>query len=1313
MSSRSTRRQATERKKTTPLSAVKSAALWLFFLFLLTALVAFAIVYKHGGEQLYEAVSSVFQSRFPSLETSFGSIRLDAARGIRLNDVVWKRPDQTDEDTPLFEAEEIYVSCPIDFNSLVQGTYQPRKIVLIRPRFYADSNPQFLLEDLQRLQPAPSDSEPCEIEIVDATLEITKNDSKEAKKITGINATFTPKDPEPDVSPDEQPTPEETSASGNTLATRVVRPQAKQTRSAEYTARDSRVRIRSINYEERLDDELVRVSDESQQKTNATSTPWTIEATVSNPYVESLKIAGEIDSTSWSASGTVDKLDLGAILDLIGEYTPVDLSVLNALQGKTSLDFAFSGDINAPKEIQYKIEGTALNCALTTPVLKYPLSEIEMLYVADNNYASVEKFTAHCGLTRIDASYAQQGSLTSPDVAWFQGRLDNLPLDDVLLKNLVADAQNKKTIQADKANAILKFIGEYQFSATTNVEVAVEKNANARNEWEPTRIEITGKDVEFTYQDFPYKVDRLIGKVALDSQGSLTIALRSSEEAAPLSIDGLFINALTRPRGQVDVVAKNRAIDARLLAATPQSCRSTLTQLHPSGEFDAKLRMTYDPERFPRRPFRIETCLDVRDGSVQYDRFPLPITSITGSLYMRDGAWIFNGLSGKSGAANLVASGSIASGALIEEITAEITESLSRRNAGNATTDGIPYRLNIPSEGAEFSDEVPLVSPAPVDLFAALPVPVNAPLKKDARRFQLSTNVENFPLGEELRAALVKYDKKEEFEKLNLIGKADGQIRVAYRTDTQKLALEFEMRPTAGSTSARPEGFPYEFRDVEGLFVYREGAFIVEGLRARNGRMTLSADVSSQTVPDRGWILDLNNLRVDQVQIDRDLQSAAPNQALSILSFLNLTGSFNVDGKMRIIKGTGAQAKPQALWNLRLIAQQNAARPGVQLDAICGSIKLIGCARENESPEFFGEFNLDSLYFNDLQVANLNGPFYFDGSDLFWGKEAPTVQRTPLYQDAFLRTMIDADPMFQASKLTFIPENPWRKIGGSSQRNGQTLTRAQVQNQSETPGFNAQEEPSSMKTLTASNDGRRTLQARIFGGYFACDGVFNMRETQTYRLNASLHEGTLDDATRYFAPGNKPLKGRISARASLMGEGASLATLKGEGDLDVQDAELYELPQIVKMFQILSVKDPEQAAFNSLTVKYDVLGDRLKLTNVLLRGDAMTLFGEGWLTIKGQEKLIDLTLNSRLGNPSTQIPVVSDLIGEVGDQITQIRVEGNVKSPVIHQEAAPGVKKAWWNVFPEREPEPTDKAPVERARPIRDAWKKMTGTKKE
>ena len=72
--------------------------------------------------------------------------------------------------------------------------------------------------------------------------------------------------------------------------------------------------------------------------------------------------------------------------------------------------------------------------------------------------------------------------------------------------------------------------------------------------------------------------------------------------------------------------------------------------------------------------------------------------------------------------------------------------------------------------------------------------------------------------------------------------------------------------------------------------------------------------------------------------------------------------------------------------------------------------------------------------------------------------------------------------------------------------------------------------------------------------------------------------------------------------------------------------------------------------------------------------------------------------------------MVSDVLGAASDQVAQIRVEGNLTSPVIQQERLPGLKKAWWSIFPEQEPEPTDKAPVERSRPVRDAWRKLTGT---
>lgn len=178
---------------------------------------------------------------------------------------------------------------------------------------------------------------------------------------------------------------------------------------------------------------------------------------------------------------------------------------------------------------------------------------------------------------------------------------------------------------------------------------------------------------------------------------------------------------------------------------------------------------------------------------------------------------------------------------------------------------------------------------------------------------------------------------------------------------------------------------------------------------------------------------------------------------------------------------------------------------------------------------------------------------------------------------------------------------------------------------------------------------------------------------------------------------------------ALQGEGKNTAALKGEGSLEIREAQLYKLPQIVKILSLLSVKNPGENAFGSCDVDFKVLSDHVKLTRVLLEGDALTLFGDGWLTIRGKEQLVDLTLNSRLGNQKSQIPILSDVIGAAGDQIAQIRVEGNLASPVIQQENLPGLKKAWWSIFPEQEPTPAEAAPEERAKPVRDAIKKLVG----
>lgn len=1302
MRSNSNLQKQTRQREESAASNAKSYARWGFFLLCLSVLTVGLVVYRRGGERVHSVVEDVVQRHFPNLNASFAQVRIDSNRGVSLEGVEW-RPRKTAPDSePILKAEEIYVECPIKLDSLVNRDFRPQKVIVRRPHLRANSDPKVFLEDLKLFcSESASPSSIRTVEIIDGTVEIISVQNGEpttTREISGVNLLLTsePTDAAPENT-DAAPSEEESELS----QVRVEAP--RDVRQSEYTASISQVTIRPINYEE----EAVPYREESREPAFFDGAVWTVEGSVSNPFVESATFSGKIDSKTWSFKGAAANLDLAEAYKLFSDAIAKNFATFDRIIGKTSLDFAASGSTQQLDAIDYTVKGIALDCAIVTSALRYPISEVETRYAASSGSASIDKFTARCGSTLIRGAYRQTGAFFSPDSASVGLRLDDLPLNDALLHKLIADAKSREFVSKENADKLIGFIDDYCFSATTNVAATLKKSPETDNKWSPLNVDISGTGVEFTYKPFPYKVDRLSGKVTLDSEETLTVELQSNENAQPTSIVGSFANALDAPRGQIDVIAKNRPIDPKLISASSESSQSVLLQLQPSGNIDVWLRAAYDPTQNPNRPLRIESAVNVRDGAVQYEYFPLPISSISGSIYMRDGAALFTNLTGKCGSASISANGSLASGKNLEEITEEFRE----LNATQAPQGAL---------GAEFAGSTGTtslaVSPAPLSLFASMPIPSNAPLGKDAWRFQLTSNVRNFPLGEDLRNALVKYERKDEFEKLNLEGKVNGQIRVAYRTDARKLSLEFDVQPTPESTSARPVGFPYELREIDGRFVYREGALAVEGLRAKSGRTVYSTNINSRTTSDGGWTLDLTSLRVDQFQIDRDLQSATSNQALSFLTFLNPTGAFNVDGAIHVAKGGSPQAKARASWDLRFIAQQNTARPFVQLDAICGSVKMFGTSESQGAPVIFGEVDLDSLYYKDLQISKLNGPFFFNGSDLFWGREAPPVQRTALYQDPFLKPRID---VYSANA-----DAPGLAVQGFSERIGRRgasipYTRAQAPENA--AGFNAdvnQTRPvepqvsAPAPSLATTSDGRRSMLAQVFEGTVVSDGVYNVRETPTYRFTVNLHDGRLEGVTRNLAPGTKPLKGRIAARVSLQGEGVTVATLKGEGDVDIREAELYEFPQIIKIFQLLSYQESAQSSFSSATVKFQVIGDRIKLSNVLMSGDALTLFGDGWITLKGQETLVDLTLNSRLGGASSQIPIVSDVIGEVGDQISQIRVEGNLKTPVIYQEAAPGVKKAWWSVFPEHEPKPDDEAPVERARPIRDAWKKMTGKDK-
>ena len=1278
------------------LSRIKSFCSWLVFLSFLAALVVGALFYRRADEKITSVAQRLLQESFPNADVSFDSIRLESTRGVRLRNVVWKKL-HAENARPILVADEIYVECPVEIKTILTRKATPTRIVITRPQLYASTNFDSMVAYYGALMPASSNGKHCPIEIFDAA--VLLQDGEDQTNFSGVKISLEP------VYPAKAPT--ETLLQENNEATDAISAIVAQ----EADTKDS-------------NEKLALSRPPNDEFFHNTDCYWNVAVEVGNSLVESLKIAGRASSGAWEFYGEVEKLDLTTLFRLAKSQPGEWKRAITTLQGKASFEFVVSSYDGSLGTLDYRVAGECVNALVAAPILKYPCSDVDASFTLANDSFEITRASATCGLTAIQASYRQDGSIAQPNSAHARCTLENAPVSSALFREIAQSLKEGGAAGHSEINSFLNFIDDYHFSATTNVELVIEKNPASGGAWKPVKLAFAAKDLEFSCDRFPYQVSNLSGVASLDQSGTLDLNFNSQSQERPFLIQGRFLNAISAPRGGIDVVAKNVPIDAKLLVAIPEKAREQLERLHPSGLIDVNLKMAYDPARYPTDPLKMEAAIVARNASLQYELFPMPITAITGQIYMRDGVWVFPNLNGKSGGASIVATGSVVSGAGYDQLSSDFDA------------------VNRAKISGQSSSPNAALSPAPPQFFTSVPAVGGAALAHDAWRVLITANVDNFPLGEELRAALVHYDNVSSFEKLRLEGKMTGQIRVGYRTDEKKLRLQFDATPIASATSCQPFNLPFAIKDVEGRVSYREGALTIIGFRARNGRTTYSANIAARTDVSGAWVADVSSLRIDQFQIDRDLQSATPTQGQQVLAFLQPTGFFNIDGALRITKGAEPNAKRRVAWNLRLVAQQNAARPGVNLDSICGRVRTFGVVVEGSAPLMYGEFDLDSMYYKDVQLANLNGPFFYNGTDLYWGREAPPIKKSAIYLDPYIKQCVDADPLYQrvvsdalrtgaitrgqAPQIVTPNVSPAGFANGapSLDQSGATPSQNAAANYAAAQAFGTQ---SSARQAPSSNAAppqigvapvsadpeRRPVRATVFGGALVADGVFFAREEVAYRFGVSLQQCALDDVSRAFAPGAKPLKGRVDAYANLYGQGKSVAALKGQGSARVQDAELYELPQIVKILQILSVQEPDKNAFNSSSVDFKVYGDRVKLDRVVLEGDALTLFGDGWLTIREQERLIDLTFSSRLGNSQTQIPIISDVFGAAGDQLAQIRVEGNLTSPVVQQESLPGLKKAWWSVFPEQEPTPTDKAPVERAKPVRDAWRKIIGAEEK
>ncbi len=205
----------------------------------------------------------------------------------------------------------------------------------------------------------------------------------------------------------------------------------------------------------------------------------------------------------------------------------------------------------------------------------------------------------------------------------------------------------------------------------------------------------------------------------------------------------------------------------------------------------------------------------------------------------------------------------------------------------------------------------------------------------------------------------------------------------------------------------------------------------------------------------------------------------------------------------------------------------------------------------------------------------------------------------------------------------------------------------------------------------------RPVTAKIFGGTIYGDGRAQLGAQPRYNLWARIVDADLATCARELAGNNRNLRGRIRGGLELSGIGKSRTTMVGKGSLHLHDAYIYELPTMVTMLKLLSIKAPDPNAFSQSDVDFHIQGEHIYFDKLDFKGDAISLLGRGQMDFQCHT---DVVLAATVGHADDGMPALRNFFTGASQQIMQIRVGGNLQDPVITRDVLPGVNQALKNL---------------------------------
>ncbi len=225
----------------------------------------------------------------------------------------------------------------------------------------------------------------------------------------------------------------------------------------------------------------------------------------------------------------------------------------------------------------------------------------------------------------------------------------------------------------------------------------------------------------------------------------------------------------------------------------------------------------------------------------------------------------------------------------------------------------------------------------------------------------------------------------------------------------------------------------------------------------------------------------------------------------------------------------------------------------------------------------------------------------------------------------------------------------------------------------------------------------RRLTARVYKGYVRADSWVSFDVVPKYHATAEVTGADLSRIMRERINGQLDYQGKLNATLTLSGQGRSLATMVGHGQVQITDANIYQLPILVSMLSVLRNETPTTTAFTDVRSEYRIQGPHIYLDQLDFKGDAVSLLGRGETNFDHQ---LRLEFEPVVGRDEIQLPLVKHIVRGAGRQTLHMSVTGTLSDPQVSTQPLPGIN----NLIKQLELAPTGTTTPRNAERSDTAW---------